>query len=155
MYSPLCKYVCIHMCIYEDVNSNNLVTLHIKHNTPSVASSKATAHMKPRMQDISNWVVPFVTDKWEKIFVQLLGDEHRGVMTILRRDHQGNSEDGCTAMFEKWLELCPNPSWDDLITALRANSVRKIALAEELFQRLGMYMYIMLYILELGICNTY
>ena len=95
--------------------------------------------MRPRLQDISNWVVPYVTDKWEKIFVQLLGDEHRHVMATLRRDYQGNSEDGCHAMFEQWLQLCPNPTWDDLITALRATSVRKIALAEELLQRVGMY----------------
>ena len=98
--------------------------------------------MKPRLQDILNWVVPYVTDKWEKIFVQLLGDEHRHVMTTLRKDYHGNSEDGCAAMFDQWLQLCPNPTWNDLITALRANSVRKIALAEELVQRLGMYMYV-------------
>ena len=66
--------------------------------------------MRPRLHDIFNWVVPYVSDKWEKIFVQLLGDEHPHVMATLREDHQGNSEDGCYAMFDQWLQLCPNPT---------------------------------------------
>ena len=98
----------------------------------------ATAHTKPKIKDIVDWVAPYVTDKWEKIFIQLLSDEHHYLMAILRKDNQGNSEDGCIAMFEQWLQLCPNATWNDLITALRANSVRKIALAEDLLKRLGM-----------------
>ena len=110
--------------------------------------SAVTTHMKPRIKDISNLVVPFVTDKWEKICVQLLGDEHRHVMTTIRKNYHGNSEEGCDAMFRQWLELCPNASWDDLINALRANSVRKIALAEELVQHVGMSLYVIyMYIL--------
>ena len=101
-------------------------------------TARAT-HMKPQLKDISNWVVPYVTDKWEKICVQLLGDEHRHVMTTIRKDYHHSSEDGCEAMFKEWLDLCPNPSWNDLINALRANSVRKIALAEQLVERVGMY----------------
>ena len=110
----------------------------------SSTTSRAT-HMKPQLKDISNWVVPYVTDKWEKICVQLLGDEHRHVMTTIRKDYHHNSEAGCEVMFEQWLELCPNPSWNDLINALRANSVRKISLAEQLIERLGMYVYVCMY----------
>ena len=103
-----------------------------------IGSSKATAHMKPQLQDINNWVVPYVTDKWEKVFVQLLGDKYHHVMATLRKDHQGNNEAGCIAMFEEWFQLCPNPTWNHLITALRSDSVRKINLAERLHQRIGM-----------------
>ena len=98
-------------------------------------------HMKPQLKDICNWVVPYVTDKWERIFVQLLGDENYNEMTIIRKDYHYSSETCCEAMFVKWLELCHNPSWNDLINALRANSVKKFALAEQLVERLGMYLH--------------
>ena len=103
-------------------------------------AASAVLRAKPNLQDILNLVAPYVTDRWEKIFVQLLGDKHHHVMTTIRKDYPQNSETACQVMFEQWLELCPNPSWNDLINALCANSVRKIALAEQLVKRLGMYM---------------
>jgi len=93
--------------------------------------------MKPQMNDLLNWVAPYVTDKWEKVFIQLLGDEHRHVMITICKDHHGDSESCCHAMFEQWLDLCPNASWNDLIDALHTNSVRKIALAEDLTKHVG------------------
>ena len=110
----------------------------------SSTTSRAT-HVKPQLKDISNWVVPYVTDKWEKICVQLLGDEHRHVIMTIRKDYHHSSEAGCEVMFEQWLDLCPSASWNDLINALRANSVRKIALAEQLVDCVGMYMYVYVY----------
>ena len=104
--------------------------------------STVPTHMKPQLGKLLDWVAPYVTDKWEKICVQLLGDEHRHVMNTIRRDHSKSSEDSCQVMFEQWLQLSPNPSWNDVINALRANSVRKIALAEELVQRIGQFVYL-------------
>ena len=103
-------------------------------------ASSNVLHMRPTLKDISEWVVPFVTDRWEKIFIQLLDEKHHHVMTQIRDDYN-HCEKACQAMFEQWLiELCPNPSWNDLISALRAKSVRKIALAEQLVERLGLCM---------------
>ena len=138
-------YVCItyahttHTYMVPCILNFNFVLPHcLLHGVLYLASTTTPAtHMKPKLQDILNWVAPYVTDKWEKIFVQLLGDEHRHVMATIRKDHHHSSETSCQVMFEQWLELCPNPSWNDLISALRANSVRKIALAEELIKRLG------------------
>ena len=71
------------------------------------SASRAT-HVKPQLKDISNWVVPCVTDKWEKICVQLLGDEYRHVMTTICKDYHHSSKAGCEVMFEQWLDLCSN-----------------------------------------------
>ena len=98
-------------------------------------------HMQPQLKDLCNWVVPYITDKWEKIGVQLLGEKNRHVVMTIRKDYHHSSEAGCEVMFEQWLQLCPNPNWNDLINALRANSVRKMALAEQLVEHLGMYLY--------------
>ena len=137
---------CIHSCINSHTHMHGphafiFVLPHcLLHGVLYLASiATAATHMKPRLLDILNWIAPYVTDKWEKIFVQLLGDEQCHVMATIRRDYH-RSEEACQVMFEQWLELCPNPSWNDLISALHANSVRKIALAEQLVEHLGMYM---------------
>ena len=49
-------------------------------------------HMEPRLQGILSWVVPYVRDKWEKIFVQLLSDDHHYVMATICRDYHRNEE---------------------------------------------------------------
>ena len=110
--------------------------------------------MKPQLKDLSNWVVPYITDKWEKISVQLLGEKSRHVIMTIRKDYRHSSEDGCVAMFEHWLELCPNHSWNDLINALRTNSVRKIALAERLVKYLGMYLHAYNSMLGVKMCEA-
>jgi len=97
--------------------------------------------MKPQLNDLLNLVAPYITDKWEKICIQLFGDEHRHVMTTIRRNHHGDSEKSCDTMFEQWLDLCPHANWNDLIDVLRTNSVKKIFLAEQLTKHVGVYSY--------------
>jgi len=86
--------------------------------------------MKPQMNDLLNLVAPYVTDKWKKICIQLFGDEHRHVMNTICRNHHGDCEKSHDTMFEQWLDLCPNASWNNLIHVLRANSVKKISLCQ-------------------------
>ena len=119
-----------------------ILTCCLQYGVLYLASFDAFAtRMKPKLKDILNWVVPFVTDKWEIIFTQLLDDEHHHVITTIREDYHNSSEKACGAMFEQWLELCPNPSWNDVISALRANSVRKVTVAKKLIKCLSMYMH--------------
>ena len=153
-YIHACLSTCIHTwyiyVTYTHTTLTCMVLMHLSlcyHTTYYMMcsiyiASTATpvTHMKPKLQEILEWVAPYVTEKWEKIFVQLLGDEHLHVMATIRKDYHHSSEKSCQIMFEQWLDLCPNPSWSDLLSALRANSVRKFALAEQLSERLGMYM---------------
>ena len=100
-----------------------------------------TSRIRPKLADLANWVVPQAADKWEKICVQLIGDEHRHIVATIRRDGHG-SEDCCERMFGQWLDLYPRATWQDLIAALQSGSVRKMALAEELndkLDKLGVY----------------
>ena len=39
-------------------------------------------------------------------------------------------------MFKKWLETCPNPSWNQLLKAVRSPSVELIYLASQIEQEL-------------------
>ncbi|XP_065911833.1 uncharacterized protein [Dysidea avara] len=100
------------------------------------APRSISSRTKPKIADLVNLVVPQAADKWEKICVQLIGDEHRHIVSTIRRDGHG-SEDCCQRMFDQWLDLSKKPTWKDVIDALESGSVRKIALAEELKEHLA------------------
>ena len=102
------------------------------------APRSISSRTKPKIADLVNLVVPQAADKWEKICVQLIGDEHRHIVSTIRRDGHG-SEDCCQRMFDQWLDLSKKPTWKDVIDALESGSVRKIALAEELKEHLGVF----------------
>ena len=51
---------------------------------------------------------------------------------------KGTCEECCEEMLRLWCDSYPNRTWDDLINALETSSVRKIALANEIAQHLGM-----------------
>ena len=105
--------------------------------------------MKPKLAELLNRVVPQAADKWEKICVQLIGDEHRHIVSTIRRDGHG-SEDCCHKMFDEWLQLYPSATWQDIINALQSGSVRKIALAEELIE----YISTCVYVVYMCVCTS-
>lgn len=78
---------------------------------------------------------PRFADKWERILLQLMPDESHLISSI-RRDTNG-CEDCCQKMFEQWCDLYSDRTWNDIIKALRARSVRKNAVAEEIYKQLG------------------
>lgn len=92
--------------------------------------------MQPQMKELLEWA-PRFADKWEKIFHQLIGKEHDYMISNIRTDTK-KCEDCCEEMFRLWCDLYHDRTWDDLIGALRATSVRKNAVAEEISTQLDL-----------------
>ena len=74
------------------------------------------------LKNLYDHVVPSVADKWRDIGVHLLPPtlvENR-VLEVIAADHPHSIEDCCKAMFDKWLEIQKDTSWNQLIEALNA-----------------------------------
>ena len=91
---------------------------------------------KLTLRELSN-LAPEVDHKWYALGVQLLDDKDVKVLSTIETDYRGDVETSCTKMFERWLEIVPTASWDQLITGLKAPSVKLHKLADELAKRLG------------------
>ena len=64
----------------------------------------------------------------------MLNSEQVKRLKVIRADHPRSSEECCTAMFDYWLQVDTNASWDKLITALQ--SVQHEVLAAKIIRLL-------------------
>ena len=56
--------------------------------------------------------------RWHDLGTQLLTDDTVGVLDVIKADHPNDVRACCNEMFVRWLELQPNATWSQLITAL-------------------------------------
>ena len=56
--------------------------------------------------------------RWHDLGTQLLTDDTVGVLEVIKADHPNDVSACCNKMFAKWLELQPDATWSQLITAL-------------------------------------
>ena len=66
--------------------------------------------------------------RWHDLGTQLLTDDTVGVLDVIKADHPNDVRACCNEMFVTWLELQPNATWSQLITALSnigINTVRE------------------------------
>ena len=59
-----------------------------------------------------------VAAQWYDLGVQLL-DNATGILDVIRADNPNGANKCCTIMFEKWLKLKPDATWNQLVTALK------------------------------------
>ena len=65
--------------------------------------------------------------RWHDLGTQLLTDDTVGVLDVIKADHPNDVSACCNKMFVKWLELQPNATWSQLITALSNIGMKTIA----------------------------
>ena len=84
-------------------------------------------------------MVPSVADKWRDIGVYLLHPTlvDNRVLEVIAADHPHSVEECCKSMFEKWLEIQKDASWNQLIEAINAIGLNSLAI--KLQQDLSMY----------------
>jgi len=82
-----------------------------------------TGDDKPDWRDLHSNVVSQYAAHWEAIGAEL-GLELYHIDNI-SKDHHNRTEDGCTAMLKKWLEMGTSPSWGTLDDAIRKVLHRK------------------------------
>ena len=76
---------------------------------------------EPRLRDLISYVH---TTEWYRLGLQLDVDSFR--LRQIGKDARENQEH-LTLMFEAWLKVCKNPSWQDVVQALEAIGERRLA----------------------------
>ena len=80
----------------------------------------STARQKPQLQDLISDVQ---TTEWYHLGLQLDVDSFK--LRQIQVDARRN-QDHLTFMFETWLQVCENPSWQDVVQALKAIGERRL-----------------------------
>ena len=92
---------------------------------------------RPSLRSLYDHVVINVAgvgeSKWKDLGVQLL---QSNVVGIIAADHPHDVVSCCKCVLEKWRETATNPTWNQLIRALRSPSVELNYLASQLEQLL-------------------
>ena len=87
-------------------------------------------HYYPTPKQIRNILKPDTSGlaaRWHDLGTQLLTDDTVGVLDVIKVDHPNDASACCSKMFVKWLELQPNATWSQLITALSNIGMRSAA----------------------------
>ena len=85
----------------------------------------STAQQKPQLRDLISIVQ---TTEWYCLGLQLDVDSFK--LCQIGKDARENQEH-LTLMFEAWLQVSENPSWQDVVQALKAIGVRRLAVKLE------------------------
>ena len=84
---------------------------------------------RPALKYLNRHVRDDITGKWHDIGVELFDVEDESVLNTIMINHPGNT-DQCTAkMLRLWLERKSDATWNQLIQALRAPSIKLEGLA--------------------------
>ena len=81
----------------------------------------STAQQKPQLRDLISDVQ---TTEWYHLGLQLNLDSFK--LRQIQVDARQNQEH-LTLMFEAWLQVSENPSWQDVVRALKAIGERRVA----------------------------
>ena len=66
-----------------------------------------------------------VATRWYSLGLELL-DSNTAVLDVIKTSHQ-RDDDRCREMFKKWLEMKPDASWSQLVTALNNIELNTVA----------------------------
>ncbi len=85
-----------------------------------------------KFRDLLNSLLPKAY-RWELIGIQLGLD--MDILEIIKADCPGDVVKCLTKALQKWFNRTPNPTWNEVIAALRTHALDEIQLAEELEQK--------------------
>ena len=71
---------------------------------------------KPKIKDISNYVIPKWASKWRQLGRQLKIGQH--LMDNIECNYPTDCESCCSDMFSEWLDSNPSACWEDIIVAV-------------------------------------
>ena len=98
----------------------------------NIFNSNYLENDRPRMADISNFVLPYVHHRWYNLGLQLLdSDDSETFLYGLRTQHQ-SSLDLCREVFIHWLEVDNKATWGRILKALNTKSVNLISAADKI-----------------------
>ena len=59
-----------------------------------------------------------IATKWYELGLELL--ENSSHLQVIKANYQNNVQSCCQEMFQRWLDVKPDASWSELVTALRS-----------------------------------
>ena len=87
---------------------------------------------RPAQKYLNRHVRPNITAEWYDIGLELLDEEDECMLNTIRLNYPENSDRCTTEMLQLWLARKSNPSWNQLIDALRAPHIKLEALASNI-----------------------
>ena len=71
----------------------------------------------PNMKTLTSSVAMECAPDWYRLGLQL--DIPDNALQVIEADHHNNCQEGMRKMLHKWLDICTNPTWRAVVTALR------------------------------------
>ena len=71
------------------------------------------------------------SSKWYDLGLELLEQEHEEDLEIIKKNNPNDVSECCKQMFRLWLSKCGNPTWDQLMQALKEIELSNLATAIE------------------------
>ena len=81
-----------------------------------------------------------IAPKWRDIGIQLLNDEKHSMLDIIEENHH-DVKICCSKMFEYWLDVDIEASWNKLIDALEMNDQNALAVKIKIDVLKGLLVY--------------
>ena len=73
---------------------------------------------KPTMKFFNQYIRTRVAPHWYDFGVQILGDEFVHKLDVIKANHPNDVEGCCKEMFNYWIQVDPDASWNKLTDAL-------------------------------------
>ena len=106
------------MYVYTYVYQNNL-QLFMYGLTLTATMSYHKGTDRPTLKLLNSHVRDKVAPKWYDLGVGLLSSEQSVKLNIIKEDHPADSSKCCTELFNYWLDVDTDASWNKLIAALK------------------------------------
>ena len=95
------------------------------------SASSTNSEITPAIVQLADLIEHVTTPQWFDLGLALGVDDSK--LQAIEQDTRGDSQTGLRRMFQKWLSSCEQPSWDNVIRALRR--IGENRLAAEIRQR--------------------
>ena len=82
---------------------------------------------QPVLRLLNKYVVKDVSSKWHELGLELLEQEDEGTLNEMEANYPSDVTECCKKMFQLWLDRCPNPTWNQLIQALKKIKLNNLA----------------------------
>ena len=80
-------------------------------------SGKESRPTMKQLQEVMRIKDIDIITQWRDLGLELV--DSNKILKVIEADHRNDVTTCCRVMFEKWLEVKPDASWDQLVTALK------------------------------------
>ena len=84
-----------------------------------------------------------ITDKWYELGEELLGNDI--ALRTFQANHPSDVDRCCREMFKRWLDVNPDPTWSQLVTALNKIGMHSVAVSISKQYMSGNYLLCIIY----------